>query len=75
MMGPQAPSYFSPADRQQQVSRDMRNIAVYEGGRYRGMDNEEVDPGSTSYVYADAPGEYYEKPTKLVRKGKYATKK
>lgn len=74
MYGPNLPSYYEPIDRQEQVGRDLRNVAVYEGGRYRGMNNEEVEPGNPSYIYSDTPGVYYEKPTKIVRKGKYASK-
>lgn len=76
MQGPNPPSYYVPFDRAKTVDRDMQPVAYYEGGRYKTGMNEEVDPGDPSYVYRD-PGSpnYYEKPTKIVTKGKYAQKK
>jgi hypothetical protein len=78
MMGPQLPSYYVPAEDNVTAndSYDTRRVARYEGGRYRGINNEEVDPTDIGYRYASyGDPNAYEKPTKIVRKGKYATKK
>lgn len=76
MQGPNAPSYYVPYDRNQLApssGAEMRPTAYYEKGRYMNM-GQEVDPGDPNYRYSDVPGEVYEKPTKIVRKGKYAGK-
>jgi hypothetical protein len=73
MQGPNPPSYYVPFDKQEQVSRDLRPVAYYEGGRYK-SGNDEVDPSDPNFVYSDQ-GMYYEKPTKIVKKGQYAQKK
>lgn len=77
MYGPNPPSYYVPSDRNETANTyDGRSVAYYEGGRYRGINNEEVDPGDIGYRYAiGGDPNAYEKPPKIVTRGKYATKK